>query len=259
MDDKATDGKFIFSPREIIEDTRLSFWQLKVLLALYSFRNKNTDLVFPSRESISKRCGIRPSSISKTTSELVELGWLKKYGKGGNKKTIKYQVTVPDLSTVQESCTVQEISTITVQESCTQKNTIEEYPIIKTPVTPKIPEWINLETWEEFRKHRKRIKKPMTDYAEKKMFIKLNRLKEEGHDPNQLLDDTIMNGWQGIVTPDKVNSKSRTRFPTSAERAREDSSWIKDAIMKEENGNDKAKGHIDGLGRVHRELPAGNN
>ena len=40
------EGKFIITPREIIEDSRLTLWHIKVLLALYSFRNKNTDLVY---------------------------------------------------------------------------------------------------------------------------------------------------------------------------------------------------------------------
>ena len=235
------EGKFIIVPREIIEDDRLTLWQIKVLLALYSFRNKNTDLVYPSRESISKRCGIRKSGISKTTSELVDLEWLEKTGKGGKMKASEYRVTVPN--TVQESCTVQESRTQTVQESCTQKNTKEEYPI-KTPLTPQISNLLDQEVWEEFRLHRKKIKKPMSEYAERLMKKKLTRLQSEGHDPNQLLQETIMNGWQGIVDPNKKQTK--TKYLSADERARENTSWLDEEILRRKQDGEKDREHNTG-------------
>ena len=261
------EGKFIISPREIIEDGRLSFWQIKVLLALYSFRNRNTDLVYPTRESISKRCGIRPSSISKTTTELVKLGWLEKAGKGGNNKATVYRVTVPNFSTVQESCTVQESSTVTVQESCTRKNTIKEYPVVKKPkidlervrATPRtirgslaaFPELnIDPETWEEFKNHRKKIKKPMTPYAEKLILKKLVKFKEQGHEPNECLEATIANGWQGVFEPKPQQAK--TKYLSADERARENTSWLDEEILKRrEHGEDEGRGNFDSLKIVH--------
>ena len=225
-----SEGKFIISPREIIEDERLTLWQIKVLLALYSFRNKNTNLVYPSRESISIRCGIRPSNISKTTSELVNLGWLEKTGKGGTSTT--YRVTVP------ESSTVPEISTPTVPESSTHKNTIEEYPI-ENPPTPQLL-GLDLETWEEFRIHRKKIKKPMTEYAEKLMIKKLTKLQSEGHDPNQLLEESIANGWQGIFEPKK---QTQTKYLSADERARENTSWLDEEILRRRQDGEEDRGH----------------
>ena len=104
MDDKIIEGNFIFCSREIIEDSRLTLLQIKVLLALYSYRNKNTHLCFPSREAISKRTGIRITSISRTTTQLVNLGWLLKFWDTESKK-YQYNITVPELSTVHESGT----------------------------------------------------------------------------------------------------------------------------------------------------------
>ena len=237
----AEEGKFIITPREIIEDPRLTLWHIKVLLALYSFRNKNTDLVYPSRESITKRCGIRPNSISTTTSELVKLGWLEKTGMEGRRA---YRVTVPNFSTLQESCTLQESSTPNLQESCSHKNTIEENPI-KNPPTPQLL-GLDLETWEEFRIHRKKIKKPMTEYAEKLMIKKLTKLQSEGHNPNQLLEESIANGWQGIFEPKK---QTQTKYLSADERARLNTSWLDEEIKKSrgEHGAENERSNTGGI------------
>ena len=226
------EGKFIITPREIIEDKRLTLWHIKVLLALYSFRNKNTDLVYPSRESITKRCGIRPSNISKTTSELVDLGWLEKTGKGGTSTT--YKVTVPDSSTVPD------FSTPTVPESSTHKNTIKENPIENPPT----PHWLDLEIWDEFKKHRKKVKKPMTEFAEKKMLIKLGKLKDQGHDPTKLLEEVIINGWQGIVVPE--TKQTQTKYLSADERARENTSWLDEEILRRRQDGEEDRGHNTG-------------
>ena len=238
----AEEGKFIITPREIIEDSRLTLWHIKVLLALYSFRNKNTDLVYPSRESITKRCGIRPSNISKTTSELVTLGWLEKTGMEGRKA---YRVKVPDFSTVPESSTVPEISTPKVPESSTHKNTIKENPI-ENPPTPQLPEWLDLETWDEFKKHRKNVKKPMTEFAEKKMLIKLGKLKDEGHDPNKLLEESLINGWQGVFEPKK---QTQPKYLSADERARLNTSWLDEEIKRSrgEHGAENERSNTGGI------------
>ena len=72
-----------------------------------------------------------------------------------------------------------------------------------TKFLEKLPEWIDPVVWEQYQIHRKTIKKPMSDYAEHLCIIKLEKAKEQGHDPNELINTTIEKGWQGIVVPDK--------------------------------------------------------
>jgi len=95
-------NNFAFIPLEVIQDNRLTKRHIKVLIALFSYRGKNTNTVWPSREKLCKRCSIRVSTISLITTQLVELGWLVKTGKGGFSKATRYEITVPDLSTVPE-------------------------------------------------------------------------------------------------------------------------------------------------------------
>lgn len=104
---------FAIVPIEVLQDSRLTLWHIKVLIALLSFRNKNTNLTCPSREKLSIRTGLHISNISKATKELCELGWLSKEGKGGYSKSTRYEITVPEfLSTVVDSATVVESTTV---------------------------------------------------------------------------------------------------------------------------------------------------
>ena len=110
---------FAITPIEVIQDQRLTKRQIKVLIALLSFRGKNTNTVWPSREKLSGRCGMPVTRISQTTSELVDLGWLTKTGKGGFSKSTRYQITAPNLVTVTNSVTVTKTVTPTVTKTVT--------------------------------------------------------------------------------------------------------------------------------------------
>jgi hypothetical protein len=59
-------------------------------------------------------------------------------------------------------------------------------------------EWIDPESWEAFREMRKKIKAPMTPYAEKLILKELIKLKQAGHDPQCCLDQSICNCWRDV-------------------------------------------------------------
>ena len=50
----------------------------------------------------------------------------------------------------------------------------------------------------EFITFRKKIKKPMTDHAVKLMLSKLNKLTSDTDEQVEILNQSILNGWQGI-------------------------------------------------------------
>lgn len=83
-------------PVEVMMDNRLTLETMRVLVTLFSFRNKLTGLAFPSRDAISERCGMHPANISAATTKLVELGWLVKTGAGGYSKSTKYDIQIPE-------------------------------------------------------------------------------------------------------------------------------------------------------------------
>lgn len=128
------ESQFSVVPLEVIQDKRLTLEQTRVLIALFSFRNKVTNTVWPSRASIAERTGMHPSNISSATTALVALGWLAKDGLGGHSKATRYTLCSPDLEpkkvvqpaapTVAERATVAQSATVaeraTVAASATQ-------------------------------------------------------------------------------------------------------------------------------------------
>ncbi len=130
---------FSIVPVEVWLDDRLSKTDLRVLGAILSFRNKNTNLCWPKRSQLSERCGLPETRISTTTSNLVKLGCLKKEGTGGFSRSCTYTFMVPEtvtaLVTVTDSVTVTEPVTRVVTESVT--NTVTE-PVTRNKQTNKL-------------------------------------------------------------------------------------------------------------------------
>ena len=66
-----------------------------------------------------------------------------------------------------------------------------------------MPNWLDGELWREFVTNRVRLKKPMTDIAQKRMLIKLKRFHEKAIDVNECLERSLINGWKDIYEPDR--------------------------------------------------------
>lgn len=74
-----------------------------------------------------------------------------------------------------------------------------------------LPSWLNSNLWQEFRKHRIAIKAKMTDFAEKKLLIKLKRLMDEtGASQKDIIEQSIENGWRGLFEV-KSNARKKQR------------------------------------------------
>jgi len=122
--------------------------QLRMLICLLSFRAKNTDTVWPSRDELSERSGYSPSVCSRVTTQLVELGWLEKHQRG-RKRSAVYKVTVPDLDTVSDGKSVTTPVTGTGNVNSDQfgnsdqigNGDQDEPETVTTPDTKQLPNW----------------------------------------------------------------------------------------------------------------------
>jgi phage replication O-like protein O len=61
-----------------------------------------------------------------------------------------------------------------------------------------LPEWISRNTWDAFLEMRKKKKAPVTDYAAELIIKKLEAFKNQGADPNGILNQSIEHTWTGI-------------------------------------------------------------
>jgi phage replication O-like protein O len=75
----------------------------------------------------------------------------------------------------------------------------------------EIPSWLNKEIWNNFIEHRKALKKPMTPQAIKLAFKKLEEFKNQGYNPEDVINQSILNGWQGLFEPKRRVNKLPTQ------------------------------------------------
>lgn len=60
------------------------------------------------------------------------------------------------------------------------------------------PDWISPESWAAFAEMRRKIRAPLTPYAEKLILARLAKMKAAGYDPQYCLDLSIENAWRSI-------------------------------------------------------------
>ena len=83
--------------------------------------------------------------------------------------------------------------------SSSSSSIIKKYNKKKDDVT--LPEWLDFGLWKEFLEHRKKLRKPMTNYAQNLMLKKLTWMKEKGYNPEHLLKDAMVKGYQDVFEP----------------------------------------------------------
>lgn len=63
---------------------------------------------------------------------------------------------------------------------------------------PVLPDWIPRQAWDDYVEFRRSIKKPMTAIAKKRAVGLLEKLRQDGDSPEDVLTQSVVNGWQGV-------------------------------------------------------------
>ena len=75
----------------------------------------------------------------------------------------------------------------------------------------KIPDFVSPENWKAYLEMRKSIKKPLTTKKQFELAIKkLEVLKNKGNDANEILEQSILNSWQGLFEVKKQGGQHDT-------------------------------------------------
>jgi hypothetical protein len=227
-------SNFAFIPLEVIQDNRLTKRHIKVLIALFSYRGKNTDTVWPSREKLSKRCGMPMTRVSEVTGQLVDLGWLVKKGKGGFSKSTRYTITVPDLVTVTKTVTVTDLDSNGYQngnsQACYQNGNGQR---------------TNQELKEELKGGNKRFKPPTIDEVSMYCISRGNSINAEA-----FVDFYESKGW--MVGKNKMKAwKAALRTWETREAQNKRSSHVHAATLAVQGINIDTNASFDnGLGQI---------
>jgi len=87
-----------------------------------------------------------------------------------------------------------------------KEETINNIYIYNNPPISPLEEAI-----EQFKRHRKALKRPMTDYAVELLRKKLDRMRNTDEEKIELINYAISKGWQGIYEPSDVPASRRAQ------------------------------------------------
>ncbi|HBW9408216.1 TPA: replication protein [Klebsiella pneumoniae] len=230
---------------EAVMHAGLSQHQLLVFMAVmrktYGF-NKKSDWV--SNEQLSELTGILPHKCSAAKSVLVKRGILTQTGrviginktvsewsslpvKGTEKKPYLKKVTLPESGkkSLPESGNAYYPNQVNTKDKHTKdnKDNINNPP--KSPravsfdaLAVQLPDWLSAEIWSSWVAYRRDLKKPIKSQQTVTQAINLlDRCRLNGYSPDEIINQSIANGWQGLFEP-KVARQQRRQESRVTER-----------------------------------------
>ncbi|MEN7167704.1 replication protein [Escherichia coli] len=218
---------------EAIASADLTARQLKVMLAYvrktYGF-NKKTDRI--ADEQIAQLTGLSRQNVNKAKKELISMNCLFMDGNqiGVNSEVSAWQFSkclqVSNFVSKLETKNVFKLETLNVSKLETHKrhSLKTKENINKPPISPKkvsqkfdpleteLPDWLSAETWLSWVTYRKEIGKSIKSKQSVTQAINvLSRSLEKGYTPEEIINQSIASGWQGIFEPKTPKGKSQPR------------------------------------------------
>ncbi|MEF2282122.1 replication protein [Klebsiella variicola] len=222
---------------EAVMHAGLSQHQLLVFMAVmrktYGF-NKKSDWV--SNEQLSELTGILPHKCSAAKSVLVKRGILTQAGrviginktvsewsslpiKGTEKKPYLKKVTLPESGkkSLPESGNAYYPNQVNTKDKHTKDN---KDNINNPPKSPRavsfdasavqLPDWLSAEIWSSWVAYRRDLKKPIKSQQTVTQAINLlDRCRLNGYTPDEIINQSIANGWQGLFEPKGARPQRR--------------------------------------------------
>ena len=240
----------------------LSQHQLLVFMAVmrktYGF-NKKADWV--SNDQLSALTGILPHKCSAAKSALVKRGVFTQIGRTvGINKAVSEWVKLPK-SGNENKVYLKEVNLPVSGKKCLPESGNDTYPnqvntkdkhtkdnkdnINKPPKSPKpasfdpagvdLPEWLSVSVWKSWVDYRRDLKKPIKSQQTVTQAINLlERCKCSGYQPEEIINQSIANGWQGLFEPKGIKQPARNQTRVSENFAGKDygqteiPSWARD-------------------------------
>lgn len=189
-----------------------------VLLAIANRYNLEKRGCWPSIATISRDTRVSTATVKRAMARLVEIGEVLNRPQrtdGGSSDTNFYSMPKFEqwLSRVRQTMgganSTEGVGSNGTGGRVTQhqkRDRILIEPVIE-PVSKKegansapLPEWLPLDSWNDFVEMRKKIKKPLTTAGVKLALAKLNKFRDEGESAKDILEYSILNSYQGLFS-----------------------------------------------------------
>ncbi|KMK11123.1 replication protein [Pluralibacter gergoviae] len=215
----------------------LSQHQLLVFMAVmrktYGF-NKKADWV--SNDQLSALTGILPHKCSAAKSALVKRGVLTQIGRAvGINKAVSEWSKLPESGKESKPYLKEVILPKSGKESLpnsgkghypNQVNTKDKHtkdkkdnsnktnksprPVSFDPLNAELPDWLSSSVWASWVNYRRDLKKPIKSQQTITQAINLlDRCRLSGYLPEEIINQSIANGWQGLFEPKSAKQTSR--------------------------------------------------
>lgn len=228
-----TDDGYTRLANELLEEligANLTRNQAKVAFAVcrktYGF-NKKTDRIADSQ--LSQLTKLPRQKVNKAKNELIDMKVLIKDGLaiGPNKNLSEWSIPEchRDSVTVTKKMTksvTKKVTALSPKRGHTKDTITKDNKQTNNPLNPPrgkvqrfdplsipIPDWLNQQAWMDWISNRAETKKPFkTERGIKAAFKLLKECLDEGHDPVDVINASIANGYQGLFKPKYPIKKS---------------------------------------------------
>ena len=186
----------------------LTSTQKLVLLALADWAN-DEGLCWPSIDRVALKASLTSRGVQKTIRALEEMHFLRKEeikGRGN-----KYWVSMPTNDVHPRTTFTPPVSQVHPSPEPRSPNTSYTHQLTTKCIIEGYPVWLPIEAWQGWVEMRKQRKRPLTDRAKAMAYKKLEALHLAGHDINELLDRSTINGWLDIYEPKEQKNGTTNR------------------------------------------------
>ena len=189
------------------------------LLALLALADWSDDegRCFPSINSIAKKVRLKERQVQRTVNKLISDGFViiiaNKFG-GAPGSSRRYQIVINSLTGVLEDIPKQKTGVMQGTDGChiaPYTGAVDDtLTVIEPSLTTKgfeLPDWVPVIEWNAFVDHRKKLKKALTNYSMNLAINQLRKIVDEGHQPEEVINEAILRGWQSFFAP-KCNASN---------------------------------------------------
>ena len=204
-----------------------------LLLVLLTHRNREKGYAYPSQSTLIKKTGLSKNTLLKCLDELEKEGYIKRFKEKGENN--KYYIDISFINSKvgtsiknDTSSSIKndtggsiKIDTLKVRDISNKKEKENKKSNIDKIIEAYTKNDLLIEAIRDFIKMRSTIKKPLTDRALKGILNKLDTFATNDLDKVEILENSIMNCWQGVFelknkkVPTRVDTKNNNSISSS--------------------------------------------
>lgn len=197
------------------------------MLALADWCDDKGLNLYPSISGIAKKINVSESQARRIVHKFIEEGYLQVIGNhdgGAPSATRRYRMVATKFV---ETTSMDATPSTDATPSMGAHDPLHGCAQPLAPMTPEppltinkatankprveLPSWLPEKSLSDFKAHRKAMKKPMTEQAERLLIVELEKLRAAGHDPVSCMNTAILNGWQMPYAPKPDQKKFSSR------------------------------------------------